>query len=84
MLYPQSRHSPRTIPSFPPPIPSFPQKRESTPRPIVTPGYTGVLDSGLRRNDGAAAGIGGFSPGLAYGGGGESPQPPFCERGAFG
>ena len=34
------------------PVPSFPRKRESTPRPIVTPGITGVLDSGLRRNDG--------------------------------
>ena len=34
-----------------PPL-SFPRKRESTPRPIATPGLTGVLDSGLRRNDG--------------------------------
>ena len=34
------------------PHPSFPRKRESTSRPIRSPGYTGVLDSGLRRNDG--------------------------------
>ena len=39
-------------PFIPTPTPSFPRKRESTPRPIATPGTTGVLDSGLRRNDG--------------------------------
>ena len=33
-------------------LPSFPRKRESTPGPIATPKTTGVLDSGLRRNDG--------------------------------
>ena len=35
------------------PLPSFPRKRESTPGPIAAPKPTGVLDSGLRRNDGA-------------------------------
>ena len=34
--------------------PSFPRKRESTPRPIATPGLPGVLDSGAGRNDGGA------------------------------
>ena len=43
---------PATIPVIPAPYSSFPRKRESTPRPFATPGYTGVLDSGLRRNDG--------------------------------
>ena len=33
-------------------LPSFPRKRESTPGPIATPKTAGVLDSGLRRNDG--------------------------------
>ena len=42
----------------PQPTPSFPRKRESTPHPSDTPGNTGVLDSGLRRNDG-----GGDTPG---------------------
>ena len=37
---------------IPVPSPSFPRKRESTPRPFATPEYAGVLDSGLRRNDG--------------------------------
>ena len=37
---------------------SFPQQGESTPHPLDTPGNTGVLDSGLRRNDG-----GGDTPG---------------------
>ena len=31
---------------------SFPRKRESTPRRTATPEYAGILDSGLRRNDG--------------------------------
>ena len=66
-------------PSFPSP-PSFPRKRESTPRPIPTPRPTGVLDSGLRRNDGG----GEMRAVRAAGVWGESPQPPFCERGAFG
>ena len=39
-------------PSFLPFAPSFPRKQESTPRPTAAPGYAGVLDSGLRRNDG--------------------------------
>ena len=48
------RHSrPHSV--IPAPTPSFPRKRESTPRPIATPNPTGVLDSGLRRNDGGAA-----------------------------
>ena len=34
--------------------PSFPRKRESTPGHRDTPKATGVLDSGLRRNDGGA------------------------------
>ena len=38
-------------------ISSFPRKRESTPRHCATPRRTGVLDSGLRRNDGGAAGM---------------------------
>ena len=48
-------HPPPVIPA---PIPSFPRKRESTPRPIAAPGTTGVLDSGLRRNDGGDGGSG--------------------------
>ena len=39
------------------PIPSFPRKRESTPHLIATPGITGVLDSGRRRNDGGASAL---------------------------
>ena len=50
---PQPRH--RLIFRHSRPIPSFPRKRESTPTPSDTPGLTGVLDSGLRRNDGGAA-----------------------------
>ena len=64
------------------PLPSFPRKRESTPHPIDTPGLTGVLDSGLRRNDGgrraALSDYGVWIPafaGMTDGG--------KCERGAF-
>ena len=35
-----------------PAAPSSPRHRESTPHPSDTPGNTGVLDSGRRRNDG--------------------------------
>ena len=44
--------------------PSFPRRRESTPHPSDTPGNTGALDSGLRRNDGggAAGGLGVLTP----------------------
>ena len=47
-------HTNKRLSPFPPYClpPSFPRKWESTPRPIDTPGLTGVLDSGLRRNDG--------------------------------
>ena len=38
------------------PPPSFPRKRESTPRRHGGPERTGVLDSGLRRNDGGGGG----------------------------
>ena len=37
--------------------PSFPRKRESIPRPIATPRHTGVLDSGLRWNDGGGMAV---------------------------
>ena len=45
-----------SVSCHPRPLPSFPRKRESTPRPIATPGYAGVLDSVRRRNDGGGAG----------------------------
>ena len=64
--------------SFPPSLPSFPRKRESTPRPIDTPAPTGVLDSGLRRNDGGEC-----REWMGVGGAGAIPPTPFCERGAF-
>ena len=53
--------------------------------PYDTPGATGVLDSGLRRNDGEGGGGGSCLLGgsIGIGVGIESPQPPFCERGAF-
>ena len=54
------------------PPPSFPRKRESTPRPTVTPGPTGALDSGLRRNDGEGAGMAGW--------GGNNAMAPECRR----
>ena len=49
------------------PAPSFSRKRESTPHPGDTPGNTGVLDSGLRRNDGGGAdgGLRGLAPSAA-------------------
>ena len=67
-------------PSFPPP-PSFPRKRESTPRPFRNSALTGVLDSGLRRNDGG--GTWRFSPGLAVGGVSPSPNPLPLGEGFF-
>ena len=39
-------------PSLRPARPVIPAKAGIHPRPTATPGYTGVLDSGLRRNDG--------------------------------
>ena len=71
-----------SYPPFPPPYPSFPRKRESTPHPIDMPEPTGVLDSGLRRNDGgrraALSDYGVWIPAFAgMTDGGE------CERGAF-
>ena len=68
--------APHPPPSFHASTPSFPRKRESTPCPLATPGITGVLDSGLRRNDGGGRRF-------VMAARRKSPQPPFCERGAF-
>ena len=57
------------------PPPSFPLSRESTPRPTATPKATGVLDSGLRRNDGG---------GLPSPGSNATKKPPLSQKGGWG
>ena len=76
-------------PATPPPnhsrLPHRHSRESGNPRPAEMHGgwlgaAAGVLDSGLRRNDGGAM-DGRLAVGCV---GGESPQPPFCGRGAFG
>ena len=57
------------------PPPSFPRNRESTPALSDTPGRTGVLDSGLRRNDGGEMRNDGQWVGWRWGGVSPSPNP---------
>ena len=66
---PPSRHS-RPIPSFLP-HPVIPAKAGIHTPPIATPGTTGVLGSGLRRNDGGGCAVFIWRC-LAYG---DSPSP---------
>ena len=72
---PLQHHSTRHRPTV------IPVKAGIHTTPLATPGFTGALDSGLRRNDGGMAGGGSCLPGCRIGI--KSPQPPFCERGAF-
>ena len=77
--------NPTVIPSAVPSSrlpPSFPRKRESTPRPFRSSGPTGVLDSGLRRNDGGG-GVGNGGRRFVMRGGGNPSNPPFAKAGLF-
>ena len=82
---PDSNPNSRLIPSFPPST-VIPAKAGIHTRPIAMPTPTGVLDSGLRRNDGggrkprkspplAKGGLGGFPHRRHYRGAGFRPAP---------
>ena len=76
-------------PSFRPPYPSFPRKRESTPWLGDTPiPAVATIPAAAHRHSGV-----GRNPEPRFAAStdipadsrpGQSPQPPFCERGAFG
>ena len=65
------------------PHPVIPAKAGIHNPPYQQAGDTGVLDSGLRRNDGEGAGLAGLVRVRAYGGGVNPPNPPFAKGGLF-